>query len=87
MRNEPETLGDLIQSSGIGLRRAAKAANVGRTSIWRWCRGYAYPRHAQAAALAAVLGCEVDRVLAAATASQLDAATAGSQQGSAPAVV
>ena len=86
MRNEPETLGDLIQASGMGLRFAAKAASVGRTSIWRWCRGYAYPRHAQAAALAAALSVEVDRVLAAATASQLGAANDAPPPGSAHAV-
>ena len=86
MRNEPETLDELIQSSGMGLRLAAKAARVGRTSIWRWCRGYSSPRHAQAAALAAALSVEVDRVLAAATASQLAAANDAPQSGSAPVV-
>jgi|ETNvirome_6_1000_1030641.scaffolds.fasta_scaffold44740_1 transcriptional regulator with XRE-family HTH domain len=74
MRNE--TLEDLILAKGRGLRRTAEAASVGRTSIWRWTRGLAFPRHAQAAALAAVLGVDPERVLVAASASQRLSATA-----------
>ena len=83
MRNE--TLDDLILSQGKGLRRTAEAAQIGRTSIWRWSRGITTPRHAQAAALAAVLGVDVDRVLAASRRSQLISASAGSPRESASA--
>jgi transcriptional regulator with XRE-family HTH domain len=72
MRNE--TLEDLILARGNGLKRTAEAASIGRTSIWRWTRGLAFPRHAQAAALAAVLGVDAERVLVAASASQQHAA-------------
>lgn len=85
MRND-QTLTDLIASSGMGLNSAAKAAQVGRTSIWRWCRGYSSPRHPQVAALAAAIGASVDDVYRAITASQLAGARDGPQQGSSPAV-
>ena len=76
MRNA-ETLNDLIQARGNGLKRTAEAASIGRTSIWRWTRGLAYPRHAQATALAGVLGVKVERVLDAATTSQRLGASGG----------
>lgn len=85
MRND-QTLADLIASSGMGLNSAAKAARVGRTSIWRWCRGYSLPRHPQAAALATAINVTVDDVYQAINASQLAEATGEPQQGSAPAV-
>ena len=70
MRNLTEALDVLIQAKGDGLKRTAEAALIGRTSIWRWTRGHSFPRHAQALALASALGVSVERVLAAAKASQ-----------------
>ena len=84
MRND-ETLEALIQSSNMGLRSAAKTARIGRTSIWRWCRGISSPQHAQAAALADALGVDVDRVLEAASASQRASASDEHPTESAPA--
>lgn len=84
MRNS-ETLQDLIDSSELGLRSAAQAARIGRTSIWRWCRGLSTPQHAQAAALAAALKVDVDRILAAASASQRAATSDEHPTESAPA--
>jgi len=77
MRNRKETLEQLILSKGNGLRNTAEAAKIGRTSIWRWTRGVSFPMHAQATALAAVLGVDVDRVLAAASRSSRQPAAIG----------
>lgn len=84
MRNT-ETLQDLISSCGLGLRSAAQEARIGRTSIWRWCRGLTAPQHAQVAALAATLKVDVDRVLAAVSASQRAEASDAPRPESAPA--
>jgi len=70
----------------MGLRNAASAAQVGRTSIWRWCRGHSSPRHAQAAALATAINVTVEEVYDAIRASLPAEATGEPQQGSAPAV-
>jgi transcriptional regulator with XRE-family HTH domain len=78
MRNEPETLEALILAKGQGLRHTAEVASIGRTSIWRWTRGLASPRHAQAAALAEALGVSVKRVLDAASASRRQGASESS---------
>ena len=83
MRNH-ETLQELIDSSSLGLRRAAQVARIGRTSIWRWCRGLSTPQHAQAAALASALQVDVERVLEAASASQRATATDERQEESSP---
>lgn len=64
MRNE--TLQDLIEARGLGLKATAQAARIGRTSLWRWLHGLAVPRHAQAAALGAALGVTPDQVIEAA---------------------
>ncbi len=63
-----ETLDELLGERGRQL--TADAAGIGRTSIWRWRTGNASPCKAQATALAAAFGVEVERVLAAAAASR-----------------
>lgn len=64
MRNE--SLEDLIDADGDDLQAIAERARIGRTSLWRWINGVAFPRHAQAAALALALGVKAERVIAAA---------------------
>ena len=65
MRNKTESLADLLASSGMGLRQAAEAAGIGRSSLWRWIHGRARPQSPQVSALAATLGVRLDRLMAA----------------------
>lgn len=63
MKTKTKTLNDLLLDRGLGPQEAAARAGVGRSSLWRWATGTAWPRNDQLAALAKALDVDTTTIV------------------------